>query len=70
MRANVFYRQNVDFLAGPTPGSIIPRRYGASIGYGKEFDGFGDLLEGKKNRTKITDSSVNLKKDTTGTDGP
>lgn len=46
LRANIFYRENIDFLTGNT--GVIPKRYGASIGYGKEFDGLKDLLKRKK----------------------
>jgi hypothetical protein len=51
VRATFFYRQNVDFLSGNTPGGIIPRRYGASIGYGRDFNTLGELFGGKKKMT-------------------
>jgi hypothetical protein len=60
VRANFFYKQNVDFLASGTSGNDKSTRYGASIGYGKEFNSFGELLFGKKKpkrgRLKSTDS--------------
>jgi hypothetical protein len=56
IRATFFYRQNVDFLTGNTPSGIIPRRYGASIGYGKEFDKVGELFGSKKKNRPARDS--------------
>jgi hypothetical protein len=49
IKATFFYKQNVDFLTGnPAAGTgLAPRRYGASISYGKEFDNLGELF-GKK----------------------
>ena len=52
VRASFFYRENMDFFVGNTQTGIIPRRYGASIGYGKEFDSLGDLFGKKKTRAK------------------
>lgn len=66
LRANIFYRQNVDFMAGTTTTGVIPRRYGASFGYGKEFDNLSDLF-GKKKRKALSDSIRTAPKDTTGT---
>ncbi|MFL5809596.1 MAG: translocation/assembly module TamB domain-containing protein [Flavisolibacter sp.] len=48
VRATFFYRRNTDFLSA-SPGNI-PSRYGASIGYGKEFNTLGELF-GKKKTT-------------------
>ena len=64
VKATFFYRQNVDFLTGNAPGSIVPRRYGASIGYGKDFNSIGELF-GKKKIQK--DSLQKTPVDTTGT---
>ncbi len=66
VRATFFYRQNVDFLTGNTPGSIVPRRYGASIGYGKEFDTLKELFSKQKNRS-IKDSLQKNPGDSTST---
>jgi hypothetical protein len=44
IKATFFYKQNVDFLTGTAPGSIVPRRYGATISYGKDFDNLGELF--------------------------
>ena len=70
LRATFFYRQNVDFLTGNTPTSIVPRRYGASIGYGKEFDSLSELFEGKKkkgNERAKKDSVQKMQADSAGT---
>jgi len=53
LRANVFYRQNADFVTGTSASGVIPKRYGASIGYGKEFDGLGELFGKRKKRDTI-----------------
>jgi hypothetical protein len=47
IKATFFYKQNLDFLMGTAPQSIVPRRYGTSISYGREFDNLGELF-GKK----------------------
>lgn len=52
VRASFFYRENMDFFVGNTPTGTIPRRYGASIGYGKEFDTPGELFGKKKQKPK------------------
>lgn len=51
IKATFFYRENTDFLAN-VGGTGIPRRFGASIGYGKEFNSFKDLFR-KKDKPKI-----------------
>ena len=53
VRATFFYRQNVDFLSGNTPGGIVPRRYGASIGYGRDFNTLTELFGGKRKGDRI-----------------
>jgi hypothetical protein len=50
VRANFFYRENVDFLTAATSGTgnnPQTRRYGTSLSYGKEFNSFGELFFGK-----------------------
>ena len=49
IRAIFFYKQSVDYMsATSSPGAgIAPKRYGASISYGREFDKIGELF-GKK----------------------
>lgn len=64
LRANIFYRQNVDFIAGNTTGGVVPKRYGASIGYGKEFDTLGELF-GKRKKRPLKDTVPVI--DSTGT---
>lgn len=65
IKATFFYKQNIAFLTGNAPGSIIPRRYGASISYGREFDNLAELFRKKGLRvqpdsiqTHIQDSSA------------
>lgn len=43
IKATFFYKQNINFLTATTPG-IIPRRYGASISYGRNFENLSDLF--------------------------
>jgi hypothetical protein len=52
--ATFFYKRNIDFLTGNAVGNIVPRRYGASIGYGKEYDSFRDLFNRRKKQ--VTDT--------------
>lgn len=49
IKATFFYKQNVDFLTGTnTPGTgLVPRRYGTSISYGREFDNLRELFKRK-----------------------
>ena len=63
VKATFFYRRNIDFLTGNTVSPIIPRRYGASIGYGKDFNSLGELFRGKKIQVADTLPAT----DTTGT---
>jgi hypothetical protein len=49
MRATFFYRENMDFLTGNSPG-LRARRYGSSISYNKEFQSFFAALFGNGNR--------------------
>lgn len=58
IRATFFYKQNVDFLTGTTSAGtgLVPRRYGTSISYGREFDNLGELFgknpkKAKRNQT-------------------
>lgn len=50
IKATFFYKQNLDFLMGTAPTSIVPRRYGTSISYGREFDNLGELFGKKKSK--------------------
>lgn len=53
VKATFFYKQNVDFLSGNTTATgLQPRRYGAGIGYGKDFNSIGDLFGKKKSKQK------------------
>ena len=63
VKATFFYRRNIDFLTGNTVSPIFPRRYGASIGYGKDFNSLGELFRGKKKQVADTMPAT----DTTGT---
>jgi hypothetical protein len=57
VRANFFYRENVDFLTAASSGTgnnPQTRRYGTSLSYGKEFNSFGELLFGKKKASRGT----------------
>ncbi|MFL5740771.1 MAG: hypothetical protein ACJ75B_11175 [Flavisolibacter sp.] len=69
LRATFFYRENMDFLTGSAPSGIVPRRYGASIGYGREFDNLEELFNRKKGlKRKIPiDSTQKAPADSTGT---
>jgi hypothetical protein len=50
IRATFFYKQNLDFLTATTPTAAgLPKRYGTSISYGREFDNLGELF-GKKTK--------------------
>jgi hypothetical protein len=60
IKATFFYKQSVDFLTGSTIGTgLIPKRYGTSISYGREFDNLGELFKINRKKTKI-----NKQKDT------
>jgi hypothetical protein len=54
VRATFFYRENADMLGGGSgsTGNLQTRRYGASISYGREFD--GNKARGKKKKAKDT----------------
>ncbi|MFL5773363.1 MAG: hypothetical protein ACJ75F_09410, partial [Flavisolibacter sp.] len=69
VRANFFYRQNIDYISGNVPGSIVPRRYGASIGYGKEFNTLDELF-GKKKKKLPKNATEKSESDSTGTHLP
>jgi len=60
IRATFFYKQSVDFLTGtPSTGTgLVPRRYGTSISYGREFDNLRELFgkNPKKVRRNQTDT--------------
>lgn len=62
LRATFFYRQNVDFLIGNTNTGIIPRRYGTSLSYAREFDNLGELLNRKKSTNKKKTNKDTLQK--------
>ena len=57
IKATFFYKQSVDFLTGTSsPGTgLVPKRYGTSISYGREFDNLGELF-GKKKSNKNRDT--------------
>jgi len=61
IKATFFYKQNIDFLTGTTGTGLVPKRYGASISYGREFDNLKDLFR-KNTRRPI----VQRKTDTAG----
>ncbi|HEU4473128.1 MAG TPA: hypothetical protein VFR58_18680 [Flavisolibacter sp.] len=65
LKATFFYRQNLDFLAGV--GSTIPRRYGTSISYGKEFDTLGELFGKKRKLRNRKPAPGSAATDSTGT---
>lgn len=69
IRATFFYKQSVDFLTGtPSAGTgLAPRRYGASISYGREFDNLGDLFgkNPKKLKRSQTDTTQKAVTDST-----
>ena len=65
LRANVFYKENADFLATGANG-VNQRRYGASIGYGRSFNTLSELFGFNKKKEK-KDSVVIPVKDSTGT---
>jgi len=61
IKATFFYKQSVDYMsATSSPGAgIAPKRYGASISYGREFDRIGELFGKKQPRPiKITGDST------------
>lgn len=60
IKATFFYKQNLDFLTGTIPGSIIPRRYGTSVTYGKDFDNLSDFFGNKplKKAKVLADSTT------------
>jgi hypothetical protein len=63
IRANFFYKQSLDYLTTSTSSSV-PKRYGASISYGREFNKLGELF-GKK-----TSKLVKAPQDSTGKQPP
>lgn len=70
IRATFFYKQNIDFLTATTSAGtgLVPKRYGTSISYGREFDNLAELFGKKPKKPKrnptdttqkpITDSTV------------
>jgi hypothetical protein len=61
IKATFFYKQNIDYLTTNAPGTIIPRRYGASISYGRDFDNLGELFRknsSKKNKRDTTQKAI------------
>jgi hypothetical protein len=53
VKANFFYRENVDYLTGvSSTNGLQTRRFGASISYGKEFDSFRNFGSKEKKRSK------------------
>lgn len=66
VKATFFYRQNIDFLSGNTPASFIQGRYGASIGYGRDFNSLGELFGGK-HKMKLKKKETQPAADSTGT---
>jgi hypothetical protein len=63
LRATFFYRQNVDFF---TTG-LLPRRYGASFGYGREFDNLKDLFSKRRKKPVADTNKTTAPADSTGT---
>ena len=59
IRATFFYRQNTDLLSGNAPAGPVgaPRRYGASISYGRGFNTLRELFKKGKDRQE-KDSSL------------
>ena len=67
VKATFFYRRNIDFLTGTnTTSPIVPHRYGASIGYGKDFDNLSELFGGGKKKKPVKDSIPPAPTDSTG----
>jgi hypothetical protein len=70
IKATFFYKQSVDFLTGATStgAGLVPKRYGTSISYGREFDNLGELFrknsKNKKVPTNLPDS-IPSKQDST-----
>jgi hypothetical protein len=67
IRATFFYKQSIDFLTSAN--SNVPKRYGASISYGREFDKIGELFgrkSKKTNKVPQADSTKNTETDSTG----
>lgn len=65
IRATFFYKQSLDFLSatpGATAGSV-PKRYGASISYGREFNKIGELF-GKKTTKPLKPKQDTIQKQT------
>lgn len=60
IRATFFYKQNIDFLTGTTSAGtgLVPKRYGTSISYGREFDNLRELFSknSKKPKRNQTDT--------------
>jgi hypothetical protein len=67
IKATFFYKQNLDFLTGTAPGSIVPRRYGTSISYGREFDNLGELFGKKKPKPLKVRDTLTTSTDSTAT---
>lgn len=63
IRANFFYRQNLDYLTTSTTGAARTKRSGASISYRKEFETLAEFL-GRKKR-----EAANRKRETSGQGG-
>ncbi len=53
-RANLFYRQNIDYLTNNTSGAGRANRAGAGISYRKEADTIWELIFKKKKKTAAT----------------
>lgn len=67
IKATFFFRQNTDLLTGNTPNGVgLPKRYGASISYGREFDNLRELF-GKKPIKIIRDTTQKQMQDSSGT---
>ncbi|MGZ8538050.1 MAG: translocation/assembly module TamB domain-containing protein, partial [Flavisolibacter sp.] len=65
IKATFFYRENTDFFSSVS-GAGVPRRFGASIGYGKEFNTLRELFGKKKDPPKI-DTTQKIPPDSTST---
>ncbi|MDZ4794369.1 MAG: hypothetical protein SGI83_08850 [Bacteroidota bacterium] len=53
-RANLFYRDNVDYLTSTATGAGRQNRTGLGLSYRKDFNHFGDIFRRKKNRKPPT----------------
>jgi hypothetical protein len=72
IKATFFYKQSVDFLTGVTSAGtgLVPKRYGTSISYGREFDNLGELFRKNSKNKKASNNlpdTIPAKQDSTRT---